>query len=405
MPLDINGYNASFKAFADFAAQSIEGGKSKAIARAGVAEAGPLAGRTITAATGDKVGKIGRSASAKDANNVARGLFKSAIIEMFGGESRIPASVKKAMLLSDYDCGKPLTARRIMAVKKAIDADGTARVKAAAGELGVELTSGQADEAVALFRKHGKTMQPWNAGTFAKFLVRLVAAGGRNREAIAADTAKSIRQWRNVSFGDAGLAAFNEAAKNYASNTIREYLQPAKATKFKDDIHDTMIADANRGTYILNGATYAYRSADELVPAFKAIVPDAKKQRALSTYLNQLCLGTIVLPSNHVPYDTGVVAHELPGFGALVNRDMTSGLYKAGILHTFGHGLTHDLKLSEDGKTATITQTMAADLSGPGATMEDPKAFGRVTLTQRLVIDLEPEIPVVADYQIAQTFA
>ncbi|MBQ4385882.1 MAG: hypothetical protein II823_08220 [Kiritimatiellae bacterium] len=34
MSLDINGYNATFKAFTDFATQSVEAGKSKAVARA-----------------------------------------------------------------------------------------------------------------------------------------------------------------------------------------------------------------------------------------------------------------------------------------------------------------------------------------------------------------------------------
>jgi hypothetical protein len=38
---------------------------------------------------------------------------------MFGSESRIPENVRKAMLLEDYGQGKPLTARRIMAVKQA----------------------------------------------------------------------------------------------------------------------------------------------------------------------------------------------------------------------------------------------------------------------------------------------
>jgi hypothetical protein len=49
-----------------------------------------------------------------------RSLFRQAIRDMFGGENGIPQSVKDAMLLKDYDKGKPLTARRIMAVTRAI---------------------------------------------------------------------------------------------------------------------------------------------------------------------------------------------------------------------------------------------------------------------------------------------
>ena len=53
MALDINGYNATFKAFTDFATQSVKAGDTKAIARAG--GEGALAGRTITAAQGDSL--------------------------------------------------------------------------------------------------------------------------------------------------------------------------------------------------------------------------------------------------------------------------------------------------------------------------------------------------------------
>ena len=42
-------------------------------------------------------------------------------------------------------------------------------------------------------------------------------------------------------------------------------------------------------------------------------------------------------------------------------------------------------------------------MSGPGSDMNDPKAFGQVTFSQRLVIDLEPDIPVVTDYKLSQT--
>ena len=123
MSLDINGYNASFNAFVKFADDSMRT-NGKAVARFGEGGAQPLGGRTIVAVDPktDKVGKIGRSLEQKDFNNKVRTAFRNAIIDMFGGENNIPASVKKAMLMSDYGKGKPLTARRIIAVKTAIDA-------------------------------------------------------------------------------------------------------------------------------------------------------------------------------------------------------------------------------------------------------------------------------------------
>ena len=128
MALDINASLATFKMFTDFAQQRVDEGKGKSIARVETGvdiTTGALAGRTITAAQGDSLRHIFKWTRSEDnqaANNIARDLFKKAIINMFGGEKNIPKSVMKAMLMSDYGKGKPLTARRIMAVKAAVDA-------------------------------------------------------------------------------------------------------------------------------------------------------------------------------------------------------------------------------------------------------------------------------------------
>ena len=118
MPINnINGYNDAFKAFTDFATHAKSG---STIAQVG--GTGPLAGRTIVAKTGfDFIGNVGRRQESRDVNNAVRDLFKQAIEDMFGGVDKIPASVKDAMKLEDFGKGKPLTARRILAVKTAVD--------------------------------------------------------------------------------------------------------------------------------------------------------------------------------------------------------------------------------------------------------------------------------------------
>lgn len=135
MPLPINGYNETFKAFADFAAKSVDAGRSKAIARAsGDASTGALAGRSISPAGSDSVRHVFnwfRASDEKTANDETRRIFREAVAGLFGGESRIPESVRKAMLESDYGKGKPLTARRIVAVRRAVD-EALGRIGAAA---------------------------------------------------------------------------------------------------------------------------------------------------------------------------------------------------------------------------------------------------------------------------------
>ncbi len=118
----INGYNNTFTAFVQFAQERVNAGEKKAIANVGE---GPLGGRTIVASTTDRVGFVGnlfRSRWDEEANNATRDRFLNAVAKMFGGRANIPESVWKAINLQDYGRGAPLTARRILAVKKAVDA-------------------------------------------------------------------------------------------------------------------------------------------------------------------------------------------------------------------------------------------------------------------------------------------
>ncbi len=124
MALDIIGYNATFDAFVQFAETQHAAGKEKTVARFdpdAAKELGGIVDRTIKPGSGDWVGVgVGRLASLKRANNITREAFMNAVSNMFGGVDHIPDSVKDAMKLEDYGKGKPLTARRILAVAEAI---------------------------------------------------------------------------------------------------------------------------------------------------------------------------------------------------------------------------------------------------------------------------------------------
>ena len=122
----INAVNEQFNRFVSFAQEKVQAGKGTAIATKGEVEAGAggaLAEREIRAT--DKTDFVGmsflRTDGTKRANDEVRELFRKSVADMFGGENNIPDSVKDAMLLKDYGSGKPLTARRILEVKNAIE--------------------------------------------------------------------------------------------------------------------------------------------------------------------------------------------------------------------------------------------------------------------------------------------
>ena len=281
----------------------------------------------------------------------------------------------------------------------------TKYVEDAAKRLGVNLTNTQKSLATVLVARYGTNMYDQNARLFAGFIVqlRLTDSSAERDLKRAEDTAKSIREWRSFGFDDDRLAQFNEAAKAQVQDTINGYLSPAKANNFKNNIHETFIADAQRSVYTLNGKTYAHRPTNEVVDAFKALVPNPKAQKTLSSYMNQLCFETLLPVASHIPFNTGVNAIKLPGAGAIANRDMLTELYTSALLSTKGHDAIHDLRISPDGRTAVITQTISASFASPYSDSNNPSHFGSATFTQRIVLDLSQEEPVVTDYKLSQT--
>ena len=112
----MDAVNAQFSKFVQFAEEQSAKGKDKAIATKGdVAINGgtTLEERSIVRTNRtDWVGLVlFRSRDTRAVNNEVRALFRKTIADMFGGEQNIPDSVKEAMLMKDYGCGKPLTAR------------------------------------------------------------------------------------------------------------------------------------------------------------------------------------------------------------------------------------------------------------------------------------------------------
>ena len=144
--ININAYNKLSAAF-DYAQQL----KNDPAARGGDSVVHLQDGNTLTCnysqadAPKSLFHHAERSQDKKELNNATRDLFKQAVIDIFGTSiNDVPKSVRSAMELGKFDgVGRPLTARRILAVNKAIDAE----LKAVAKSLGI--TGGSAAEILA----------------------------------------------------------------------------------------------------------------------------------------------------------------------------------------------------------------------------------------------------------------
>ena len=80
--------------------------------------------RSFKVVSGDYTGNLFRNADQVADNNTIRNAFLRSIANVYGGEDRIPESVRKAMKAGDFDGkGRPLTMRRIRATMTAITVD------------------------------------------------------------------------------------------------------------------------------------------------------------------------------------------------------------------------------------------------------------------------------------------
>lgn len=116
--------NQQYRQFVDFA----ERATNRAVVKIGkeIAPAdgeGGFAARGIVARSWDFIGNVGRFGASSAKNDAVRDLFKSTILRMFGvsDAAQLPEPLQDAMKLGDYGKGKPLSARRIKAVKAALD--------------------------------------------------------------------------------------------------------------------------------------------------------------------------------------------------------------------------------------------------------------------------------------------
>ena len=137
MSIDLN--NAQFRKFVSFAD---EADSYNAIAQIGEVKghnaSGVLQNRKIEAKSQlDWVGNVLRFSKSRTTNNAVRELFLNTVLKMCNVSSveQLPESVQSALVLDDYGKGKPLTARRILAVTDALKSEAEMEAKKRVDEM------------------------------------------------------------------------------------------------------------------------------------------------------------------------------------------------------------------------------------------------------------------------------
>ena len=421
MALEIN---AQFNKFLQFAESQANPAKSEAIARV-TGKEDALVGRAISASATDRVRgvfKWGKRSGAEEArNNETRAIFKKAVADIFGGEGKIPQSVKKAMLLGDYDCGKPLTARRIMAVQKALRPYiiGDAVDRAADFMNGLTKKIGKSEslfdakppspqqrqEAMRIVKRYGSGLNEWGLRTLANAVVYAMSRGYDPR-AEARRVKEMIGPYRDFKPGDARFAAVDAKVLVYNREILKDYLTPEKDDFYNNEgVFTNFIIDANRTDYAIDGDEM--NRDMRVVDVFKEKIKSVQHRKALSCFFCQMSMGLINLMGRRQPMDdppscNGFVIMDQPG------AEMFAGQENAESLHQGNALIPREPRISLevlDGGTHAKMR-IEAESTLQFANDDDPQDFGKpigiVNVIQELEFDLSGEEAVLTSAHIGQ---
>ena len=430
MPINLD--NANFKSFVQFAQQRFDAGDTKAVVNASATD--PLEGREIlklAQSKTDSVHKWTRGADEGTANNRTRALFRAAIAQMFDGEEHIPASVKKAMLLADYDKGKPLTARRILAVKAAIDiyrnvhepdpdmqplaideAKATEMAEASRTLLGVSLGDDDLAQAVGLLQKYGSGLPAKTARVLSNFLVNTAAVGdfSDETEEMVKNLVKDMKGWKEFDFNDARLAKLGKKFVQRLNAHVRKTLaDPSRFSPSNPGVAQQLVADADRGEWEIDGQKFPIGSdPNAIVDKFCSVIKAPKARKVVSAILNQAALAdleTLFTRSGALVGDAGAknvkeeFLYRIPGGNLFVHRDIARDDYGI-VADKDAH---YGLEVSDDGRTATVVVAIDKHLSTSGTANADYR-IGTATIAERITVDLTKATPAVIGVTFSQTF-
>ncbi len=409
----VDGYNANFSSFVNFAEQSVAAGAHKAVANVG----DTLAGRKISVCaskTDAAYSALSRSKADKTLNDQTRTLFRAAIAEMFGGEGHIPESVRSQMKIGDYGKGRPLTARRIMKVKEAIDAELAIRAFDETVErFGKDLSPDEVKTARRIFDKNSAGMPPTNAKMYARYLFALDLAGdGEDMDEVeskAERMADELRAWRDFDFNDADVAVpravFTKEVTAYAKELASQNDLAVKAGY--PNVTTQMYKDCDRSIIIINGTRVpAKLSKAEVLDIFTKAVPGAKAQQIISSAMNQSLASSFMYTSERqlMPMHDGsdpVDVGNLPGGKMLVGRNREASGHLSAL--SSSTCITYSLDVSDDGKTVTLVNTLDNKLMVSDRFYTADTTFGSAKQSIKLVFDLsDQENPVIKSVDIAQ---
>ena len=388
MATQVNLNDAQFRAFTQFAASvSDKGTVLKANDNPLTASDGTP--RKIVAKGYDGYGHFWRDDASKGINNDIRKLFKDTVLRMFGATDvqDLPKDVRDAMKTGDYGKGKPLTARRILAVNTAIakvvdPVNKSVSMQKAEGLVDdslkfingkgknpkvrdAVLTDEQRAKAASLVSRLGRGMTDTCLKIFSNYVVLAIACGsfkGNAVDVIAQRMSQELKNVRNFTPGDVRFAKFDAKLTEYWQSVLEEQMGDEKLNRYDaEGLFVNFKGDAHRASFTIAGeeSRRVDQRTDEMIGKFKDTIPNIQHRKVISTFMSQLSGNVYVaLTTGQNPPPTPKFANpdvtSERGYDMLFTPNLLDPLFEGPILK-IAEGLEYTLKVEEDGRKAKVT--------------------------------------------------
>lgn len=432
-----------------------------------IADASRADGRMVVSnKVGDGIGFLAwrrRDATQAGANNATRELFFAAVRDMFGGEAFIPQSVKDAMHFDTFKAekGRPLSARRINAVKVAVDqwkaantnkdigfmsalasnkaqiatahsrqgrldkAYAQAMVSDAMGRLGIKLDKAAAKSVANLVARYGAQMPAWKLSIFANYIVtRKADPDTPVTEAKVAQLATDMQRWKSFGLGDnMVLRQLGGKVAEIANAHVQEHFHDEKwfmgAASRQGKSNRPVLPDIAEQFYedISSGSWNFGNGILELDPKFNRDQTQAFTKNVLDQFNKTIddkipsearratvkkVLSTLLHQGNfseleYLNRKQGQLAGTM-GSDLFVSKSTGNDDWESIVT---GSTKAMGLEISEDGSTATVTVSIGKTITSNGSSMDNHK-IGTVLLCQKMTVDLTQDIPEVTDVKFSQ---
>ncbi len=290
--------------------------------------------------------------------------------------------VRKAVEQAALEMGVPVTERSVCALASAIISDKGNKAELsiikdpealvqAVAKMVRSVMPAQKDAAGKIYAELADQLKPELRPLLYTYITGLSFAPSDAEASgeAARRVARHLKNWENFSGNEKEMQGVNEAfRRSYGEDLKHLETDKDNQTGYVNDIYETLLHDANRSDFTINGVEIGKENAaGELTGQLKSALPNGRDQRFISKLINQrlqadlmMLVRTGMLPDGRMSQDvpgSGVIAKAPPGqFDFLHDIDVTS---------------SYNVTVAPDKKTAVVTATMTL-----GMHYLDNKTFG-----------------------------